>query len=230
MGNEDSNQPTQLYLVSHTGNVAKKIFIKNITNRDWEEVALSNGPVAGQKFLYIAETGDNNQVYTDYYFYRFAEPALNTDTVYQFDKIQFRYPDGPHDSEAFFVEPASKDIYVITKRDIPSKVYRLAYPQSTSGINTAEYVANFPYNGIVAASYSETKNELLIKTYGNIYYYKHHDGQSIAEVIKQNFIALPYIPEGQGEAVCFANDNSGFFTLSEKGFAASVNLNFYKRK
>jgi hypothetical protein len=36
--------------------------------------------------------------------------------------------------------------------------------------------------------------------------------------------------EPQGEAVSFALDGSGFFTVSEKGFANSVNINFYNRK
>ena len=227
--NEDSQQPTELYLLSHKGKLGKKIFIKNVSNRDWEEVAVSNGPTAGKKFLYIGETGDNLHSYTSYAIYRFAEPASTVDTVDQVDKIAFKYADGPHDCEAFFVEPASKDIYLITKRDAPSKVYRLAYPQSISGMNTAEHIADLPYNGVVAAAYSETKKELLIKTYGNIFYYKHSKGQSIADVVAKPQVVLSYQVEPQGEAVCFANDDAGFFTLSEKGFAPYMNLNFYKR-
>lgn len=227
--NQDSRQPTELYLVSHQGKLGKKIFIDNITNRDWEEIAVSNGPDAGKKYIYLGETGDNVHTYSSYAIYRFPEPVAGTDTVRQYDKLQFRYADGPHDCEAFFVEPASKDIYLITKRDVPSKVYRLAYPQSTSAMNVAEHVADLPYNGVVAAAYSESKKEFLLKTYGNIYYYKHTAGQSIAEVMKKPYVLLSYQVEPQGEAVAFANDNAGFFTLSEKAFAPYMNLNFYKR-
>lgn len=228
--NEDSGQSPELHLLSHSGKLGKKVFIKNITNRDWEEIAVSNGPVAGRKYLYIGDTGDNLHRHSTYAVYRLPEPAVGADTIDQFDKIQFTYPDGPHDAEAFFVEPVSKDIYLITKRDIPSKIYRLPYPQSVSGMNTAEYVADLPFNGVVAAAYSETKRELLIKTYGNIYYYKHSNGQSIADLVKKPYVLIPYQVEPQGEAICFANDDAGFFTLSEKGFAPFMNLNFYKRK
>ena len=227
--NQDSRQPTELYLLSHKGKLAKKIFIKNVANRDWEEVGVSNGPDAGKKYIYIGEVGDNVNAYSNYALYRFPEPASDVDTVEQVDKIAFIYPDGPHDCEAFFVEPVSKDIYLITKRDVPSKVYRLAYPQSINSMNTAEYIADLPYNGVVATAYSETKKELLIKTYGNIYFYKHSSGQPIADLVKKPQVTLSYQVEPQGEAMCFAIDDSGFFTLSEKGFAPYMNLNFYSR-
>ena len=227
--NEDSKQPTEIYLLSHKGKLGKKIFIKNITNRDWEDICVSNGPDASKKYVYIGETGDNVHAYTNYAIFRFPEPSAAVDTIDQFDKIAFVYPDGPHDCEAFFVEPATKDIYIITKRDVPSKVYKLTYPQSVTNMNTATFVADLAYNGVVAVAYSEKKKELLIKTYGNIFYYKQSGGQSFAELVKKPNVTLSYQVEPQGEAIGFANDDGGFFTLSEKGFAPYMNLNFYKR-
>lgn len=227
---QDSQQPTALYLLNHNGQHGKKIFVKNVTNRDWEELAISAGPVAGKNYLYIAETGDNNQVYADYAFYRIEEPLAATDTINQVDKIAFRYADGSHDAEAFFVDPATKDIYIITKRDAVSKVYRLAYPQSTSALNIATHIIDMPYAGAVAASYSIANKELVIKTYGNIYYYKQTASQSITELLRGPSISLTYIQEPQGEAICFSNNNTGFFTLSERTGVPFVSLNFYKRK
>ena len=217
---QDSQQPTALYVLNHNGQHGKKIFIKNVTNRDWEELAIADGPVAGKKYLYIGETGDNGLAYTNYSIYRLEEPAIATDTITQVDKLNFVYPDGPHDAEALFIDPSTRDIYIITKRDVPSKVYKLAYPQSTN--NTASYVMDLPYTGVVAACISAQK-ELLIKTYSNIYYYSSFD-------LKSKYVTLAYQPEPQGEAITFSDDNTGFFTLSEKAFAPSVSLGFYKRK
>ncbi|MGB8191251.1 MAG: hypothetical protein WCF67_04985 [Chitinophagaceae bacterium] len=228
--NQDSRQPTEIYLFNHSGQFNKKIFIKNVTNRDWEEISLGNGPVDGKKYLYIGETGDNDEIFNDYIFYRMEEPASGIDTVSQTDAIHFKYPDGPHDSEAFFVDDASKDIYIITKRDAKSKVYKLAYPQSTTSTNMASFVTDLPYAGVVSACYSSSQKEMLIKTYTDIYYYKQSSNQTISNLFAQRYQALIYQQEPQGEAVCFANDATGFFTLSEKSFAAGVNLRFYKRK
>jgi hypothetical protein len=229
-GIQDSDRPTELYLLGHNGQHGKKIFLKNVTNRDWEELAVSEGPDAGKKYIYIGETGDNNRVFNSYSFYRFEEPSSGVDTISQIDKINFQYPDGPHDAEAFFVEPVTKDIYIITKRDANSKVYRLPYPHSTAGNNTAQLVYELPYTGVVAAAYSFASKELLIKTYTSIYYYRLDASQSIADVLKTSYTTLTYQMEPQGEAVCFSNNNTGFFTLSEKATAMVVNLQFYKRK
>lgn len=226
--NEDSQRPTAIHLLEHNGQYRKKVFIKNATNRDWEEIALADGPTAGKKYLYVAETGDNDHVYTEYALYRFEEPLASADTVFQYDAIRFKYPDGSHDSEAFFVDASTKDIYVITKREAQSRVYRLPYPQSTSSVTTASFVAELPYNMVTAASYS-SQGELLIKTYTDIYYYQRGANHTVADMLAV-FTKLTYTSEPQGEAVSFSDDNSGFFTLSEKGFATSVSLNFYKRR
>lgn len=227
--NEDSQRPTAIHLIQQNGEYRKKVFIKNVTNRDWEEMALADGPTAGKKYLYIAETGDNDQVYTEYAFYRFEEPLASVDTVFQSDVIRFKYADGSHDSEAFFVDPTTKDIYLITKREAKSRVYKLSYPQSTTSINTATFVTELQYNMATAASYS-SQGELLIKNYSDIYYYKRGAGQSIADMLNPGIIKLQYNPEPQGEAISFAADDSGFFTLSEKAFARSVSLLYYRRK
>lgn len=226
---QDSQQPTALYLLNHNGQHGKKIFIKNVTNRDWEELAISGGPNSQKNYVYIAETGDNNHAYTDYAFYRFEEPLAAIDTISQVDKIVFKYPDGSHDAEAFFVDAATKDIYIITKRDAYSTVYKLSYPQSLTSTNTASYVMSLPYTGVVAASYSGATKELLVKTYGKIYYYQQAGNQSIVEAMKTSYIGLPYVQEPQGEAISFSNDGGGFYTLSEKAFAPSVSLSYYKR-
>lgn len=227
--NEDSQTPTQIHLLEYTGKYRKKVFIKDVTNRDWEEIALSDGPSAGKNYLYIGETGDNNQIFTEYIIYRFQEPPATADTVYQVDKLRFNYPDGSHDSEAFFVDAITKDIYIITKRDAKSKVYKLTYPQSTTSVTTASFVMDLPYTGVVAASFSSRTQELLIKTYTEIFYYVRNT-ESIAELLGKSYTKLSYQPEPQGEAICFADERSGFFTLSEKAFAPSVSLNFYRRK
>lgn len=227
--NEDSQRPTAIHLLEKNGQYRKQLFIKNVTNRDWEELALAAGPTAGKNYIYLAETGDNDQVYPEYAFYRFEEPLASVDTVTQVDILRFRYADGSHDSEAFFVDPATKDIYVITKREAKSRIYKLTYPQSTGSVNIASFVLELPYNFVTAACFSDN-GELLVKTYSDIYYYKRMAGQPVGGELFASYTKLLYNPEPQGEAIAFATDNTGFFTLSEKGFASSVNLNFYKRQ
>lgn len=223
-GQEDSGNPPQLYIINHNGAVLKTVYIKGATNRDWEDMAVSGTDI------YIAETGDNNLSFADYGFYKFREPSSATDTVQGFDMIRFKYPDGSHDAEAFLVDPSTKDIYIITKRDMPSKIYKLAYPYSLTSLNTAMAVGSLTYSGVVSAAISADGKEILIKTYPGIFYYKRSAGETIDQALQKNYTALPYRLEPMGEALSFATDNKGFYTLSEKGFGSSVNLFFYKRK
>jgi len=226
----DSGNPPVLHLLKHDGTHGDFMYIKGATNRDWEDIAVSSGPVEGVKYLYIAEIGDNALAYSSYSIYRFAEPPSSTDTVTNFDKINFKYPDGSHDAEAMVVDPVKKDIYIITKRDQFSKIYKLPYPQKISSMNTASFVGDLPYKGVVSAAISTSQTELLIKTYGQVYYYKRQVGEPLEKIFTQSYQLLPYQVEPQGEAVCFMNSNKGFYTLSEKGFMSSVKLNYYRRK
>ena len=225
----DSGNPPVLRLLKHDGSAGKTVILIGATNRDWEDLVLSSGPEDGKKYIYVGEIGDNNLQYPQYSIYRLIEPAVNKDSISDFDRIDFVYPDGPHDAEAMVIDSGSKDIYIITKRDQVSKIYKLSYPQSVHSTMTAEFVMDLPYRGVVSAAYS-AQHEILVKTYSNVYYYKGKVGESVKEILTHSSQSLPYQVEAQGEAICFANNGSGFYTLSEKSFMPAVKLNFYKRK
>jgi hypothetical protein len=72
---------------------------------------------------------------------------------------------------------------------------------------------------------------MILRTYLAAYHWKRTQGESVGQTLmkaatKQLLVAL----EPQGEGICFAADGNGFYTLSEKSNAASVTLNYYKRK
>lgn len=226
---EDSGNPASIFLLGHDGKIGKAIPLENATNRDWEDMQLAPGPVVGLNYIYLADIGDNNASNEVYVFYRFEEPSMTVQKISDCNKIMFRYPDGSHDAEAFIVEPATKDIYVITKRDQASKVYKIAYPQDTANVNNAQYVSDLAFNGVVSASLSPDGKDMIVKTYTTLYYYARTAAESIATTLARMPSTLPYQLEPQGEAVGFAADNSGFYTYSEIRDSLPVTLNFYKR-
>lgn len=221
---EDSGNPPNLILISHEGYVTKTIPLKGATNRDWEDMAL-----AGDQ-LYIADIGDNNLVFKEYFIYQFTEPVSSVNTIENFKTITFKYPDGSHDAEALLVDPVKKDIYIITKKDNPSRIFKLSYPQSFTGLNTAEDVGGLSNSGIVSAAHSADGKNMMVKTYTGLRLYQRKGTDDIPTTLAGNFTNLDYQLEPQGEAVAFAADNSGFFTLSEKGLSNIVNLYFYPKK
>lgn len=227
---EDSGNPPQVYLLGHTGKILKTIYLKGATNRDWEDIAVAAGPDAGKNYLYIAEIGDNDAAHPSSYFYRLEEPNASSDTIASYTKIEFAYPDGPRDAEAFLVDDASKDIYVVSKRDTKSRVYKIAWPYSITAVNAAVQVSELPYGGVVSAAISPDGKGIILKTYPQLFYYPRTSGESIAQALRKTPINLGYHVEPQGEAVGFATDNSGFYTISEKGTGSAQSLYFYKRK
>lgn len=228
---QDGDNPNDITLLSYNGSIAKRINIRSAINRDWEDIALAAGPDPGINYLYIADIGDNNSAFSYYTIYRFAEPSLSTDTVSIYDRIRFEYPDGPHDAEAFLVDNTTKDIYIFTKQDIGSRIYRLAYPQNTTAINTAVYISSLSINNIVGAAVSATNAEVLLKTYTSLYHWTRSAHESLVQTLQRDAAMLGYQMEPQGEALCFKNDNSGFYTLSERPSSIpEVSLNFYKRR
>lgn len=221
---QDSGNPTYVYLLKFDGTITDSVFIEGVTNRDWEDICLF------KEHLYIAETGDNNQVYPSYAFLRLREPQLGEQQVSTVDKIEFVYPDGAHDAEGFLIDPNTEDIYIFTKRDSLSQVYKLPYPQHLNTVNEAVFVSSLGYNGVVSAAISPDNKEIIIKTYPSLYYYTKSPTESIADALTRTPVTLAYQIEAQGEAVSFRLDNKGFFTLSEKAFNIEPSLRYYERK
>lgn len=228
---QDSGNPPELSLLAYDGNLLKKIFIKGCENRDWEDIAVAKGPDANAYYVYIADIGDNFLQYDNYYIYRFKEPTVSTDTISMFEKLIFKYPDGSNNAEAIIVDNDLKDIYIITKSTVKTNVYKIAYPQTTTATMEARLITSLPFTTVVSAGISADGREIVIKTYTEIYYWKRTGTQTIEDVLKTSPATLKYKLEIQGEAFCFRNDNTGFYTLSEKpAISGAVDLNFYKRQ
>jgi hypothetical protein len=223
---QDSDNPTELALISHKGQFLKKIFLQNTSNRDWEDIQLGPGPNPSKGYIYLGDIGDNSAVFSTYFIYRFPEPDKKTDTVHNIEKISFKYPDGSHDAEAFLVEPETKDIYIITKREPQSGVYLLKYPYSAAEVNTVSFVGRLPYNNVVSASIQPDGKGVALKTYFDIKYYARGTEASIGAALQNSFTQLPYQAEIQGEAISFTLDNKGYFTLGERRFI-DVSLDYY---
>lgn len=221
---EDSGNPPQLILLGHDGQTKKKLLLRNATNRDWEDVVLANG------HLYIGDIGDNDEAYGTYKIYKLPEPASDATGVETYETIRFRYADKPHDAEAFLVEPETGDIYLITKRDAAAQVFKIAYPYSLTEINIAQNMGQLAFTNVVSAAISTDGRQVLVKTYGNLYQFSREPKEALAAVLKKGAKEAPYQKEPQGEAVCFRQDGTGYFTLSELLFGKDVQLFFYKIK
>jgi hypothetical protein len=233
----DSGDNARIFLIDDSARHRATVYLPRVKNRDWEEIAIGPGPVDGKSYVYIGEIGDNFGRHDYKYLYRLPEPDIHVansptvDTIQTgIDSIKFRLPDRNRDAEAFFVDPVTKNIYIFSKRERPSiNVYVLTYPQLTDRISTATFVMQLPYTYIAAADISADGNEVIIKNYEDVYYWKKKGTESVEELLKTAPAHLPYVREPQGEAVAFAGDGTGYYTLSEKSKGKRPHLMFYRR-
>jgi len=232
----DSGDDNIIYALNLRGEHLGIYTIDGVDARDWEDMAVGPGPDEGESYIYIGEIGDNYSQYDEKYIYRIPEPDVDAGqepvetTLTGVETITYQYPDGNRDSETLMVDPNTKDIYVVSKREWEDiRVYRAPYPQSITELITLDQVATLGLYYVTAGDISPNGLEILIKTYSTIYYWSCSTDQSLWEAFDNEPVLVPYIEELQGEAVCWAADGSGYFTASEESDDIQSHLYAYPR-
>jgi hypothetical protein len=252
----DAGDQNRIFALDTNGNNLGEYFIYGVTNRDWEDIAVGPGPDSSKSYIYIGDIGDNNAEYTFKYIFRIEEPSVNvgqdsiSSTILNVEKITFYYPDNPRNAEVLMIDSLTKDLYFVSKKNTKVRLYKIPYPQSTSQNIQAEIAAYLtmpndpesdePFNHITAGDISQDGNEILLKTYRNIYYWYRNQTQTIAEAMSADPQILPFlnsIDETQSEAVCWKPyGDKGYYTLSEENidvngivFKFPANLYYYPR-
>lgn len=226
----DSGDSATLFLINHYGASVAQYSLKGATNRDWEDIATGPGPDDQKSYIYVGDIGDNRAQHEIKTIYRVEEPqSLSETEITDFDVINFKYPDGKRDAESLFVDPLSKDIYILSKREAKIGVYVASYPQSTSEVITLEKLSSIPYQQTVAADISADGQEILLKTYYKVYYWKRNN-RSISDTLSSPPISVKYQIEPQGEAIAWQRDGLGFYTLSEKRMRIEPVLYYYAKQ
>jgi hypothetical protein len=225
----DSGNPADVFLIDIHAKIRMICHLQGVKNRDWEDITMAT--VDGKNYLYVGDIGDNLSRYPSKLIYRFEEPPYEKEelTLTDFDTLNIFLPDGERDTEAMMVDPLQNDLYLLSKWEDSVHLYKISFPFERDTL-TAERTAILPYNSIVAANISADGKEVLMKDYPNIYYWKREKDESITDLLKRSPIGLPYNMEEQGEAICFASDGKGYYTISETTRRRQAELLFYKRE
>jgi hypothetical protein len=243
----DSGDAARIFLINKNGKDGGTFSIEGATNQDWEDIAMAT--FADGSYLYLADIGDNTAVLNTYSIYRVKEPKINTFQAGNYklsvaDRIVFRYPDGSRDAETLMIDPKTKDLYIVSKRENRKRIYTLKYPNYLTGINTAEFLteinASVPVandetslveNFITSGAISPDNKEIVLRSYTKVFYWKRKTAdESITDVLKRAGRSVPYMREPQGEAITWAADGSGYLTTSEQSGNTKASLFFYKKK
>jgi hypothetical protein len=229
----DSGNPAEVFLIDSLAKTKLVCKLQGIKNRDWEDIAIGSGPKKGRKYIYVAEIGDNNARYDFKYLYRFEEPSFKNGAeqlIANVETLIVKMPDGSRDAETLMIDPLTNDLYIISKREEKVRIYFQKYPYPKDTLRPSK-VLEFPFNWVTSGAISNDGKEVLIKNYTSIYYWKRTSEKLLLELLTKKPVEIPYKPEPQGEAICFTNDDSGFYTISEtRDGKPLAQLKFYKRK
>jgi len=227
----DGRNPAEIFLINDKAEVVMTCKLKNIVNRDWEDITIGPGPEEGVNYLYVADIGDNDAIYPFKILYRIKEPEglVEQIEIEEIDKLVFKLPDATRDSEAIMVDPVTQFFYIISKREKSVRLYEIKFPFTSDTLQVMA-LGKLRFNNIVAANISSDGSEVLLKDYTEIYYWKRVGNESIPNLLHRDPIKLNYEPENQGEAIAWKRDGSGFYTLSESSMITEADFFFYKRK
>lgn len=128
--------------------------LTGVTPTDAEDI--SSATVGGQPYIYLADIGDNGAARTTVRIYRIKEPTINgsngTVDAGDIETITCQYDATPlgeggaigRDAECLMVDPATGDMYILTKRISAPQCWKLAHASSYSGTQTLEYMGPLP--------------------------------------------------------------------------------------
>ena len=227
----DSGGKPVLFLIDTLGRSVGEITLLDVKNRDWEDIAVGPGPKHDTHYVYVGEIGDNIAKHNHIAIFRFPEPK-NIEQHMEIipEKLKLRYPDGPKDAETLMVDPISKDIFILSKRDSANILYRVPQSAFSKKEYVMERVMELPFTYSTAGDISADGSQIVIKNYFTVFYWQRKDGESVPEALKRDPLILPYKPEPQGEAIAFDPKGQAYYTLSESRFNVRPVLYRYNKK
>jgi hypothetical protein len=238
----DSGDEARIYLINTEGEIVCTVNIDTdyTDNRDWEDIAVGPGPVDGETYIYIGEIGDLNRGYSNKFIFRIVEPEVDTATLKQsldvaraeVSTIKYDYADGSRDAEILLIDPLTKDLYIVTKREDHVQIYHLPYPQdySEEKIILTKSDVTLPFRMTNGGDISADGQEILIKNLDHVFYWKREEGESILDALARPSRKLPYKKEPQGEAIGWLRDGTGYLTVSEEKDNVTPVIYLYLRK
>ena len=237
----DSGAGPRILALSNTGTTQAQYDLGGASARDWEDIAMGPGPIRGQSYVYVGDIGDNAESRSNVDIYRVAEPDVTMGsptptTLSGVDRFTLSYPDRAHNAETLLVDPENGDVFIITKSSNGvSLVFRAAAPLVTGKVTTMTQVAvlkfgtaPLPGNRLATGGdISPMGDEIAIRSYDSAFLWRRPKGMSIADALSQTPCSIPLASEPQGEALGFAQDGSGYYSVSEGSFAP---IYYYARR
>ena len=204
--NDSGGGPVIYALDSATCQVRATVRVSGIEARDLEAIA-SGRDRRGRPVLWLGDIGDNRSSWPEVRLHRIREPRILSDRTVESTTFRFTYADRPHDAEALLADPASSQVWVVTKQLARGRLYALPGRPSPDTVNIATPVRR---EGalITDGAVSPDGSRYVLRDYV--------DAEVFSGLPPGRRAALVYLPvQLQGEAVTWTTDGTALLVASE---------------
>lgn len=224
----DSGDTSRFFAIDAKGNLVSTLYFKgDASNKhygvtDCEDIAGGPGPVKNKTYIYLGDIGDNGNNRPYVTVYRFPEPSKSSGKMQiASEAVQLKYPNGPQDAETLMIDPISKELIIISKRQDTVGIYSASLNFKNKDTVTMKKQGSLflPGRGlfkyVVSGDISRDGRQIILKTYTDVYYWLRNGKESMSQALQRTPTKLPYKPEPQGEAIGFTPDGKAYYCISE---------------
>lgn len=232
----DSFSGARLFAIDrHTGATLATFSLRNTYNLDWEDMAAFDD--RGQPALLVADVGDNFAIRGAVSLYVVHEPQRLGDggALVPLRTLSLRYPDGPRDVEAVAVDPAARQVYLLSKRDPVPRLYRVSLdPPTPLTVQVAEALGPISIpraapgarqarrlEWVTAMDFDAAGRRAAVVTAKQVHVYDRSPGEPWIAAFQRMPMSLPLPHFGQIEAAALSADGRAL-DLSSEGFPAPL--------
>lgn len=234
----DGGAKSIIHATDLSGRIHGQLRIDKVDNRDWEDLAAVK--IDETPYLIVAEIGDNEERHKASRLYLIEEPALELEDDRKLREpasrvIEFEYPDGSRDAEAMAVDADEDLAYILTKRDLPPRLYTVPLDPEEDGRITASLlgpvtslpdpdrndvdIANITNDWFwqpTAMDFSRDGRHAVILTYEAVYLFRRAEGQSWYSALQAEPYGLSIDRIPGAEAVAFSASGQALHLTVEK--------------
>ena len=226
----DSGDSARIFAVSRAGADLGAWSVPSASAIDWEDIAIGPGASPGTNALYIADIGNNSLARSTVVLYRVTEPdpTAGGGTTASAEVLTLTYSDGPHNAEALLVDPADGSIVIVTKEASGNAGIYTAPASwgSSAALTRAGQISLGAGTLVTGGEVAPDGETIALRTYGSLLVFNRPAATSIATALSGTSCSAQVAAEGQGEAVAFLADSTGYVTLSE---GVHPDLHFFSR-
>lgn len=240
----DRGDKARIYAIDDAGSTAGRIRLEKADNDDWEDMASFR--FNEKPYLLVADVGDNEADRDDIRLYIIEEPDLGADDKPELMAswtIEFSYEDGARDVEAVAVDIDGWRALLLTKRDIPPRLYEVRIIPQTDAPTVARFLGtvdtlpqptardvefaprtdNWHWQP-TAMDIAPDGSALAVLTYSAVYYYARQAGEDWTAALARAPLRLGIEDIRNAEALAFCAGGRSIFVTVEKKHAPLVRI------